>query len=168
MIDYPHSPLSPGALTIRALPGCAGLALIGDADLTARDTWRAALATLTAGSSGEIHLDLAGLRFIDVACTRELFAITDRQPAVRLIVHHPPAILLRITALAYPRARVEFSQAPCPGAHLSPLPPDGILPPDGTRDSARALRNSGRPNHSPAKRPKTAAGMMITESPRST
>lgn len=130
MFDHPRPPSSSGVLTIRALPGCTGLALIGDADITARDSLRAALATLAAGGTGEVHLDLAGLCFIDVACTRELFAITDRGPAVRLIVHRPPASLLRITNLVYPQARIEFSQVPCPsdGRHR----PDSRLstPPD--------------------------------------
>ena len=98
----------PGTLTIRPLPGCRGLILAGEADLTARDTLRAALAALPADGTGEIHLDLAGLRFIDVACTRELIALTGRHPAARLIAHHPPASLLRITALLYPDATMEF------------------------------------------------------------
>jgi hypothetical protein len=99
----------PGTLTIRPLPGRRGLILAGEADLTARDTLRAALATLPAGGAGEIHLDLAGLRFIDVACTRELIALTGRHPAAHLIAHHPPASLLRITALLYPDATMEFT-----------------------------------------------------------
>jgi hypothetical protein len=173
-------------LTIRALPGCTGLALIGDADLTVRDMLRAACATLVADSSGEIHLDLAGLRFIDVACTRELFAIIDRHPAMRLIVHHPPATLLRITDLVHLTARMEFSQAQClcPPADdrqdvhpaelaMAAVPPPrcGHLldpPPDGIRDSARSLLSSGKPNHRPANRQKTATGVITTETPLST
>jgi STAS domain len=115
MSNRSHPPSCSGALAIRLLPGCTGLALTGDADITARSALHAALAALAADGAGEVHLDLTGLCFIDVACTRELFAITDRCPALRLIVHHPPASLLRITALAYPQTRIEFSQAPCPG-----------------------------------------------------
>lgn len=104
-------PAHPGVLTIRPLRGRTGLALIGEADFTARDTLHAAAAALPVDGAGDIHLDLTGLRFIDVCCTRELMAVTDRHPAVRLIVHHPPNSLLRIIALLYPRADVEFTQS---------------------------------------------------------
>ena len=93
-----------GTLTIRPLQGRAGLMLAGEADITTLATLRAALADGT----GDIHLDLTGLRFIDVSCTRELIAITGRYPAVRLIAHSPPASLLRITALIYPQAKITF------------------------------------------------------------
>jgi STAS domain len=113
-----------GTLTISPLPGCTGLILTGEADLTAQDRLRAALAPLPADGTGEIHLDLAGLRFIDVACTRELIALTGRHPAARLIAHHPPASLLRITALLYPDATIEFTgtsrpHAPAAERHLA-------------------------------------------------
>lgn len=41
----------------RPLPGCRGLVLAGEADLTARDTLRAALAAMPADGTGEIHLN---------------------------------------------------------------------------------------------------------------
>jgi len=109
----------PGTLTIRLLPGCRGLILAGEADLTALDILRAALAALSADGAGEIHVDLTGLRFIDVACTRELIALTERHPAARLIAHHPPASLLRITALVYPDTTMEFTGTSRPQAQAA-------------------------------------------------
>jgi STAS domain len=135
-----------GTLTISPLPGCTGLILTGEADLTAQDRLRAALAPLPADGTGEIHLDLAGLRFIDVACTRELIALTGRHPAARLIAHHPPASLLRITALLYPDATIEFTgtsrpHAPAAERHLAARR-DGCncdSRPDGSSVPARTL-----------------------------
>jgi STAS domain len=108
--------LFPGTatLTIRPLPRGAGLVLTGDADITTRDALRAALAALPADGTGDIHLDLTGLRFIDLSCTRELIAFTGRHPCVRLIAHEPPASLLRITALIYPQASIMVTGRYCP------------------------------------------------------
>ena len=103
----------PGTLTIRPLQDRTGLMLAGEADITSRAMLHAALAALPAESTGEIHLDLTGLRFIDVSCTRELIAIADRHPAVRLIGHNPPPSLLRITALLYPEARIMIAGRAC-------------------------------------------------------
>lgn len=99
-------------LTIRPLHGRIGLALTGEADFTVRETLRAALAELPVDGTSDIHLDLAGLRFIDVSCTRELIAITDRHPAARLIVHNPPDSLVLITVLAFPKARIGLTGPP--------------------------------------------------------
>jgi anti-anti-sigma regulatory factor len=103
---------STDTLTIRPLQGRAGLMLAGDADITTQEALRAALAAQPADGTGDIHLDLTGLRFIDVACTRELIALTERHPAIRLIAHNPPATLLRITALAYPHASITITGRP--------------------------------------------------------
>ena len=108
-----------GTLTIRPLQGRAGLMLAGEADITTRDALRAALAALPADGTGDIHLDLTGLRFIDLSCTRELIAITERHPAVRLIAHDPPASLLRITGLVYPEAKINIIAGPA----RTPEPP---------------------------------------------
>jgi hypothetical protein len=96
-------------LVIRRLRGRAGLELAGDADITTQDALRAALAALAAEGAGVIHLYLTGLRFIDVCCTRELIAITERHPAVRLIAHDPPACLRRITTLLCPHASITIT-----------------------------------------------------------
>jgi STAS domain len=106
----------PGMLTIRPLQDRAGLTLAGDADITTLDALRAALAALP---TGDIHLDLSGLRFIDLACTRELIALAERHPAARLIAHDPPASLLLITALAYPHASITIT-----GRSRPPTPRD--------------------------------------------
>jgi STAS domain len=122
--------LFPGTatLTIGPLPRGAGLVLAGDADITTRDALRAALAALPADGTGDIHLDLTGLRFIDLSCTRELIAFTERHPCVRLIAHDPPASLLRITALIYPQASITLTGQSCPltGAAGSARPAAGL------------------------------------------
>jgi STAS domain len=114
----PRLSLGIATLTIRPLPHRAGLVLAGDADITTRDALRAALAALPADGIGDIHLDLAKLRFIDLSCTRELIAFTERHPCVRLIAHEPPASLLRITALIFPQASITVTgrSSPLTGA----------------------------------------------------
>ena len=140
----------PGTLTIRPLQDRTGLILAGEADLTARDTLHAALAALPADGTGEIHLNLAGLRFTDVACTRELIAFTSRHPAVRLIAHYPPAYMLRITALLYPDARMEFTGTsrpltPPPAARTRPRPPPPVTAAAACRTAPRRpARTAGR------------------------
>lgn len=127
MRDGPQPPpvSSRSILTICPLHGRTGLVLVGEADLTVKDMLCTALATLPVDGTGDICLDLTGLRFIDVACARELVALTGRHPAVRLIVHHPPASLLRITALLYPEARMEFTGMPRPHRTHANLHPAG-------------------------------------------
>jgi hypothetical protein len=44
-----------------------------------------------------------------VSCTSELIAIAGRHPCARVIVHDPPALLRRITALLYSEASIEFA-----------------------------------------------------------
>ena len=135
-----------GTLTIRPLQGRAGLMLAGEADITTLDALRAALAALPADGAGDIHLDLTGLRFIDVSCTRELIAITERHPAVRLIAHDPPASLLRITALIYPQASIKIITGSRPDTGTAARPgPDADLARDrcssdpGRRTAGRAV-----------------------------
>jgi hypothetical protein len=96
------------ALAICPLHRRTGLMLAGEADWTSRDRLHAALTTLPTDDTGGIHLDLTWLRFIDVCCTRELIAISERDPAARLVVYCPPAILRRITAILFPEAKIEF------------------------------------------------------------
>jgi anti-anti-sigma regulatory factor len=142
------SPLPPPArsrsiLTICPLHGRTGLVLAGEADLTVQDMLCTALAALPADGTSDIHLDLTGLRFIDVACARELVALTGRHPAVRLIVHHPPASLLRIIALLYPEARMELTGTPCPHRTHANLRPAGWAGTDaGHQRSRRDVRGS--------------------------
>jgi anti-anti-sigma regulatory factor len=134
MLDDSRS--RPAVFTVRSLPDRTGLIVAGEADLTVQDTLRAALAALPADGTGDIHLDLAGLRFIDVACTRELIAAASRRPAARVVIHHPPAALLRITALLDPDAGISVTGGPRPLTpapdHRSPAPGDARNSPDGT------------------------------------
>ena len=105
--SQPSQASGPGMLTIRPLHGRTGLMLAGEADWSTRDRLRATLITLPADGTGDILLDLSELRFIDVSCARELIAITQRQPAARLIVYRPAASLERIIAILYPEAEIE-------------------------------------------------------------
>jgi STAS domain len=134
-----------GTLTIRPLRGRAGLMLAGEADITTRDALRAALGALPADGTGDIHLDLTRLRFIDVSCTRELIAITERHPAVRLIAHDPPTSLLRISALIYSEAKITFIAGSRPDTGTAgSLGPDGDLARDGYSSDPGRL-TGGRP-----------------------
>jgi hypothetical protein len=139
MFDDPRSRL--GVLAIRPLPDRTGLIIAGEADLTVKDMLRAELAALPADEAGDIHLDLAGLRFIDVACTRELIAVTSRHPAARVIIHHPPAALLRITALLFPDASMDFTGAARPLAPAPDRPPAPGVP--GTSLDGTSMPSSG-------------------------
>ena len=131
-----------GTLTIRPLRGRAGLMLAGEADITTRDALHAALAALKADGAGEVHLDLAGLRFIDVSCTRELIAITGRHPPARLIAHDPPPCLLRLTALIYPQAPITITGRPRPDTGA---PPDAGPARDGGGSGPGGSPATGRP-----------------------
>src|SRR5436190_20685306 len=142
---------SPEALTITPLRGRAGLALAGEADFTAAAALGAALAALEADGAGQIHLDLARLRFIDVACTRELITFAGRHRAARLIICHPPAALVRITALAFPAARIEFDPPPGPLARPGPGQ-DAAARGDGRGSSHDGSRTAG-PQRPPALMP---------------
>ena len=101
-------------LTIEVLPGGAGLRLAGEADTASRGRLRAALAGLPAG--GAVHLDMARLRFIDVASTRELVAITETGPSRRLVLLDPPRPLRRLLSLLWPASQVEIQVRASPAA----------------------------------------------------
>jgi STAS domain len=125
----------PGALTISPLPDRTGLVISGEADLTVKDMLHEALAALPANGASDIHLDLSGLRFIDVACTRELIALTSRHPASHVIMHDPPAALLCISALLSPDASIGLAGAPRPLT----LAPDQDSPTPGTSADGTSL-----------------------------
>lgn len=129
MYDSLAPPWAPslGALVISPLRGRTGVRLAGEADCTVRDTLQAVLATLTADGAQAIRVDLTGLEFIDVCCTRELIAVARRHPAARLVVYHPPASLRRITALLDPEAEIEFIGT-SPLAAREALGPAGLDP----------------------------------------
>lgn len=97
-------------LTITFLPEGTGVRLAGDVDLTNHDRLRHALASFPA-SAEAIHLDLAELRFIDVAGAREVVRLTENRPAPRLILHDPPRTLRRLISLLWPAAQVEIRES---------------------------------------------------------
>ena len=107
----PCSAVTAGTLTIRRLAGRRGLLLDGEADLNSRCALRGALRALTSDCPGEIHLELAGLTFIDVSCARELVTLTQFIQPARVILHNPPWSLQRITTLAWPHATIEVASA---------------------------------------------------------
>ena len=150
MLDDPRPRL--GLLVIRPLPDRSGLIIAGEADLTVKHMLRAALAALPADGTADIHLDLAGLRFIDGACTRELIAFASRHPAARVVIHHPPAALLRITALLYPDVSIDFTGAsrplaPAPGRPPAPGDPGTSLDGMSMPSPATAGRDDGNRRH---------------------
>jgi STAS domain len=115
MIDLsqpaPGPAVAAGALTIWRLAGRHGLLLDGEADVNSHGALRGALRALTSDGPGEIHLELAGLTFIDVSCTRELVTLTQSPHPARVILHNPPWSLQRITTLAWPHASIEVASA---------------------------------------------------------
>jgi len=137
----------PGMLAVRPLAGRTGLRFEGEADFTVQAQIREALTTLTPAAT--IHLDLAGLDFIDVACTRELIALTWQPPRPRLILHDPPPTLLRIIGLLWPEANAETGPSPGTTAdHDSETP--------GRRQKPSQAAGSGarRPGRTPARKPR--------------
>jgi len=108
-----HRPAEDGSLlTITSLADRVGLRLDGEADMSTQDQLRQALAGLPV-DAGAVHLDLAGLRFIDVICTRELMSRTVRHPHQRLILHSPPATLRHMIGLLWPGSNVEIVTSSC-------------------------------------------------------
>ena len=105
----PCPTVTAGTLTIRRLAGRHGLVLHGEADLDSHCALRGALRELRSDGPGEIHLELAGLTFIDVSCTRELVTLTRFPQPARVILYNPPWSLQRITTLAWPHASIEVA-----------------------------------------------------------
>lgn len=106
---HPQSPdQDDGLLTISALAGRVGLRLAGDVDASSHDRLRSALAALPAAGVTAVHLELAGLDFIDVAGTRELIALMQSHPGLCLVLHDPPQSLRRVLALLCPGTNAEL------------------------------------------------------------
>lgn len=85
-----------------------GLRVAGEVDVTSLAVLSRALASLPAPARGEIHLELAGLEFIDVAGARELMSLAQSGPATRLVLHDPPPVLRRLLALLWPGIAAEI------------------------------------------------------------
>lgn len=118
---------APAWLTVTPLEGRTGLRLAGEADLCTVPVLRRAAADLPAGAR-EIHLQLAGLEFIDVAATRVLVSLTERPGHPAVILHYPPPCLTRIIRLVFPGARFRVhnagSSGPAPWRLASPRSPE--------------------------------------------
>ena len=90
------------------LPGWTGLRIAGEVDINNHDQFRRALAPVFASGIIAVHLYVSGLRFIDVAGTRELITLMKSHPHLRVILHNPPASLQRIIAVAWPSVDIEI------------------------------------------------------------
>ncbi|HEU0088558.1 MAG TPA: STAS domain-containing protein [Pseudonocardiaceae bacterium] len=86
------------ALTITPMAGGRGASLVGDVDLATAPVLEAALNRLLAGDrDGDLHLDLAGLHFVDLSGVAVLVTAAFRlAPERALVVHDPPPALLQI------------------------------------------------------------------------
>ncbi|MGH4026162.1 MAG: STAS domain-containing protein [Pseudonocardiaceae bacterium] len=92
------------ALTITPIADSAGLRLVGDIDLATAAALAAALDELVRGN-GDVHLDLAELRFVDVSGASVVVSAATRLGADRAIVlHNPPSVLIRILDRFWPDA----------------------------------------------------------------
>ncbi len=113
----PVLPVSRAGFAVSPLSARTGLRLSGQADLCVVDLLQQAIAALPPGT-GEIHLQLASLEYIDVAAARELVMLTTRPPRPRLVLHYPPPVMLRLLLLCWPeaRARIDIGAA-SPGQH---------------------------------------------------
>lgn len=84
------------ALTIRPMVGRSGLCLVGEVDLATAAALKSALDGLTEGD-GDVHLDLAGLQFVDVSGVAVLVAAAAQlAPDRALVLHDPPPALSQI------------------------------------------------------------------------
>lgn len=95
-------PPHPQSLLIRGLPGGRGLALDGEADINSRPALREALRGLAGTGAASVDLDLAGLRFIDVSCMREITQGIERLRPMRVRLLHAPRTFRRVAAFLAP------------------------------------------------------------------
>jgi hypothetical protein len=103
-------PGAAGGFSVSQLAGRTGLCLSGQADLRTAGVLTQAIAALPADAA-EIHLQLASLEYIDVAAARELVGLTRRPARPRLVLHYPPAIMLRLLRLCWPEIRAQIDIA---------------------------------------------------------
>lgn len=134
-----HSPLA-----ITALPGKAGLRLAGEVDITNHAQVRSALAALLANCPATIHLDTAGLNFIDVAGSREIITALRSRPGLRIILHSPPACLLRIITLLWPEANIKITGPVTSTTTFAPEPKRNGKPRQTARTCVAYARNGAR------------------------
>lgn len=147
----------PGMLTVRMLADRVGLCLNNEADLTNQLEIRRALAALP--PTAMVHLELAGLTFIDIAATRELIGPTQQPPHPRLILHHPPPVLERLISLLWPDANAELHAS---ANHRSE--PEPSSRPEVAADGVDGLSNSVR-NRQPRTPPQSSSTRAACSSP---
>lgn len=86
------------------LPDECGLRLAGEIDISSAGLLTAALTAIPA-ACGDIRLDMTDVCFVDVVGTGLLVRTARRlEDGRRLILHHPPRVLLLVLAL-FPEAR---------------------------------------------------------------
>jgi hypothetical protein len=143
--------------TASLLEGRAGLRLAGDADVLSVRVLRAAIAALPAGLP-EVHLQLSGLDAIDISAVRELIGIARRPSRPRVILHHPPPVLLRLIRLVWTGSPSQFQVAEKVPDHVirADRPPSSPCPPPSPASTARtspAWAPAAPPASSPAALP---------------
>lgn len=95
----PYSAYHDAVLHVSAHADPPGLSVAGDVDTRTRDMFARALAALPTDAEA-VHLDLAGLTFIDLDGLRQVLDTAERLSAhSRLVVHHLPWRLLEIVHL---------------------------------------------------------------------
>lgn len=90
------SPVTGDELTITPIDGRHGVSVRGDVDIATVPALQSALDGLVAGS-GDVHVDLGGLRFVDLSGAGALVAAAARLGPDRvLVLHEAPHSLRRI------------------------------------------------------------------------
>jgi hypothetical protein len=119
--------------------------------MSTQDQLRQALAGLPA-PEGAVHLELAGLRFIDVICARELMTLTVRHPNFRLILHSPPVMLIHMISLLWPGSTVEICTcSDLGGPTTAPVTRSRELTPSSTPTGHYASRLRKHPDRAPSR-----------------
>jgi anti-anti-sigma regulatory factor len=92
-----------GSLQVSDLGGDrVGLRVAGEIDLSEYRVWEQALRGVL-GRPGDVHLDLAALRFIDARSTARLVEVAGMlADGQRLVLHHPPPCLRRVLETLWP------------------------------------------------------------------
>jgi anti-anti-sigma factor len=90
------------ALTITWEGQPVRVTVVGEVDLATREQFDRALAR-TFGSDGDTRLDLGGVSFMDTHSVTAVVLCANRlhREGGRLVVHHPPASLVRIFELLW-------------------------------------------------------------------
>ncbi|WUI02780.1 STAS domain-containing protein [Spirillospora sp. NBC_00431] len=91
-------------LVLEQLPDRPGLKVAGEINVNNRTAWTGTLETL-ATDEPEIHLEMSGLRMVDVGGAAAVAATAQRlTPRGRVVLHNPPPALCRILDLLWPEA----------------------------------------------------------------